>query len=74
MLSVPELCYHVAEVWVSGTIFIRNLLLFKKQNPGKVRLFPFSLSFLALSSVHAKLKQPFYYLPSFKKEKTMVFV
>ncbi|XP_008570108.1 PREDICTED: protein FAM134C isoform X2 [Galeopterus variegatus] len=35
LLSVPELCHHVAEVWVSGTVFIRNLLLFKKQNPGK---------------------------------------
>ncbi|PNJ07093.1 RETREG3 isoform 2, partial [Pongo abelii] len=34
LLSVPELCHHVAEVWVSGTIFIRNVLLFKKQNPG----------------------------------------
>lgn len=46
LLSVPELCHHVAEVWVSGTIFIRNLLLFKRQNPGKVRPFPFSLSLL----------------------------
>lgn len=35
LLSVPELCHHIAEVWVSGAIFIRNLLLFKKQNPGK---------------------------------------
>lgn len=36
LLSVPELCRHVAEVWVSGAVFMRNLLLFKKQNPGKV--------------------------------------
>ncbi|XP_058904252.1 reticulophagy regulator 3 isoform X1 [Kogia breviceps] len=49
LLSVPELCYHVAEVWVSGTIFIRNLLLFKKQNPGKFCLLSCGiLTFLAV--------------------------
>ncbi|XP_040605663.1 reticulophagy regulator 3 [Mesocricetus auratus] len=49
LLSVPELCHHVAEVWVSGTIFIRNLLLFKKQNPGKFCLLSCGiLTFLAM--------------------------
>uniref|UniRef100_A0A8C0M050 RETREG1-3/ARL6IP-like N-terminal reticulon-homology domain-containing protein n=1 Tax=Canis lupus familiaris TaxID=9615 RepID=A0A8C0M050_CANLF len=49
LLSVPELCHHVAEVWVSGTIFIRNLVLFKKQNPGKFCLLSCGiLTFLAV--------------------------
>ncbi|XP_007535075.2 reticulophagy regulator 3 [Erinaceus europaeus] len=49
LLSVPELCHHVAEVWVSGTIFVRNLLLFKKQNPGKFCLLSCGiLTFLAV--------------------------
>ncbi|KAF6096628.1 reticulophagy regulator family member 3 [Phyllostomus discolor] len=49
LLSVPELCHHVAEVWVSGTIFIRNLLLFKRQNPGKFCLLSCGiLTFLAV--------------------------
>ncbi|KAF5918072.1 hypothetical protein HPG69_015954 [Diceros bicornis minor] len=49
LLSVPELCHHIAEVWVSGTIFIRNLLLFKKQNPGKFCLLSCGiLTFLAV--------------------------
>ncbi|XP_023059818.1 reticulophagy regulator 3 isoform X2 [Piliocolobus tephrosceles] len=49
LLSVPELCHHVAEVWVSGTIFIRNVLLFKKQNPGKFCLLSCGiLTFLAV--------------------------
>ncbi|KAM4844190.1 reticulophagy regulator 3 isoform 2-T3 [Thomomys bottae] len=49
LLSVPELCHHVAEVWVSGTIFIKNLLLFKKQNPGKFCLLSCGiLTFLAV--------------------------
>ncbi|KFO28539.1 Protein FAM134C [Fukomys damarensis] len=49
LLSVPELCHHVAEAWVSGTIFIRNLLLFKKQNPGKFCLLSCGvLTFLAV--------------------------
>ncbi|XP_023573907.1 reticulophagy regulator 3 [Octodon degus] len=49
LLSVPELCHHVAGAWVSGTIFIRNLLLFKKQNPGKFCLLSCGvLTFLAV--------------------------
>ncbi|KAG8446656.1 hypothetical protein GDO86_014199 [Hymenochirus boettgeri] len=35
LLSVPELCYHAADLWVSLTTFLRNLLLFKTENPGK---------------------------------------
>ncbi|XP_054989322.1 reticulophagy regulator 3 [Sorex araneus] len=49
LLSVPELCRHIAEVWVSGTTFMRNLLLFKKQNPGKFCLLSCGiLTFLAV--------------------------
>uniref|UniRef100_H0UZH7 Reticulophagy regulator family member 3 n=2 Tax=Cavia porcellus TaxID=10141 RepID=H0UZH7_CAVPO len=49
LLSVPELCRHVAEVWVSGAVFMRNLLLFKKQNPGKFCLLSCGLlTFLAI--------------------------
>ncbi|XP_075417973.1 reticulophagy regulator 3 isoform X2 [Tenrec ecaudatus] len=49
LLSVPELCHHLAGVWVSGTVFIRNLLLFKKQNPGKFCLLSCGvLTFLAV--------------------------
>ncbi|XP_075767452.1 reticulophagy regulator 3 isoform X1 [Pelodiscus sinensis] len=35
LLSVPELCHHLAEGWVTGVTFLRNLFIFKKQNPGK---------------------------------------
>uniref|UniRef100_A0A8C5ML00 RETREG1-3/ARL6IP-like N-terminal reticulon-homology domain-containing protein n=1 Tax=Leptobrachium leishanense TaxID=445787 RepID=A0A8C5ML00_9ANUR len=35
LLSVPELCHYAAEAWVSLTTFLRNLLLFKAENPGK---------------------------------------
>ncbi|XP_030077135.1 LOW QUALITY PROTEIN: reticulophagy regulator 3 [Microcaecilia unicolor] len=35
LLSVPELCHHIAGLYVNGTSFLRNLLLFKKENPGK---------------------------------------
>lgn len=35
LLSVPELCHHAAEIWVSLTIFKTNLLVFKSDNPGK---------------------------------------
>ncbi|XP_020828310.1 reticulophagy regulator 3 isoform X2 [Phascolarctos cinereus] len=49
LLSMPELCHHVAEGWVSGTTFIRNLFLFKKQNPGKFCLLSCGiLTFLAV--------------------------
>ncbi|XP_028674469.1 reticulophagy regulator 3 [Erpetoichthys calabaricus] len=35
LLSIPELCHHVAALWVSGVSFSRNLMLFKHHNPGK---------------------------------------
>ncbi|XP_042333276.1 reticulophagy regulator 3 isoform X2 [Sceloporus undulatus] len=35
LLSVPELCHYLAEGWVMGDSFMRNLLDFKRQNPGK---------------------------------------
>ncbi|NXF85461.1 RETR3 regulator, partial [Eubucco bourcierii] len=35
LLGVPELCHHLAEGWVAGTNFFSNLLIFKRQNPGK---------------------------------------
>ncbi|XP_040187776.1 reticulophagy regulator 3 isoform X2 [Rana temporaria] len=49
LLSVPELCHHAAEIWVSLTIFRRNLLLFKAENPGKFCLLVCGfLTFLAV--------------------------
>uniref|UniRef100_A0A4W5P8P2 Reticulophagy regulator family member 3 n=1 Tax=Hucho hucho TaxID=62062 RepID=A0A4W5P8P2_9TELE len=35
VLSVPELCHHIAEVWVSGLAFTSSLVQFKRHNPGK---------------------------------------
>ncbi|XP_021480556.2 reticulophagy regulator 3 isoform X4 [Oncorhynchus mykiss] len=35
VLSVPELCHHIAEVWVSGLAFTSSLMQFKRHNPGK---------------------------------------
>lgn len=35
LLSVPELCHYLAEGCVTGDSFMRNLLGFKRQNPGK---------------------------------------
>ncbi|XP_054252758.1 reticulophagy regulator 3 [Indicator indicator] len=35
LLGMPELCHHLAEGWVVGTNFFSNLLVFKRQNPGK---------------------------------------
>ncbi|XP_054032922.1 reticulophagy regulator 3 [Dryobates pubescens] len=35
LLGVPELCHHLAEGWVAGSSFFSNLLVFKRQNPGK---------------------------------------
>lgn len=36
VLSVPELCHHVAEAWVSATVVASCLLKYKQENPGKV--------------------------------------
>lgn len=35
ILSVPELCHHVAEAWVSATVLASCLLKYKQENPGK---------------------------------------
>ncbi|XP_040295176.1 reticulophagy regulator 2 [Bufo bufo] len=35
LLSVPELCHCLAETWFTSQQFIQELLLYKKQNPGK---------------------------------------
>ncbi|XP_066554618.1 reticulophagy regulator 3 isoform X2 [Amia ocellicauda] len=49
LLSVPELCHHVAEGWVTGATFTRNLLHFKQHNPGKFCLLVCGLfTFLAV--------------------------
>ncbi|XP_068119182.1 reticulophagy regulator 3 isoform X2 [Hyperolius riggenbachi] len=49
LLSVPELCHHAAELWVSLTSFKRNLLMFKAENPGKFCLLVCGfLTFLAV--------------------------
>ena len=37
VVSVPELCHHMAEVWVSGLAFASNAVVFKQSNPAKVR-------------------------------------
>lgn len=39
LLSAPELCHHAADVWVTLTTFLRNLWVFKSENPGKVNTF-----------------------------------
>ncbi|XP_019731317.1 protein FAM134C [Hippocampus comes] len=35
ILSVPELCHHVAEAWVSAVVVASNLAHFKRFNPGR---------------------------------------
>ncbi|KAM6993901.1 reticulophagy regulator 3 [Passerculus sandwichensis] len=35
LLGLPELCHHLAEGWVTGTNFLSNLFVFKRQSPGK---------------------------------------
>ncbi|XP_023691234.2 reticulophagy regulator 3 [Paramormyrops kingsleyae] len=49
ILSVPELCHHMAELWVSGSSFSTSLVDFKRHNPGKFCLLACSFfSFLAM--------------------------
>ncbi|XP_053555312.1 reticulophagy regulator 3 isoform X2 [Bombina bombina] len=49
LLSAPELCYHGADVWVTWTTFLRNLKIFKAENPGKFCLLACGfLTFLAV--------------------------
>ncbi|XP_057673435.1 reticulophagy regulator 3 [Corythoichthys intestinalis] len=35
ILSVPELCHHIAEAWVSAVVLASNVMHFKRFNPGK---------------------------------------
>ncbi|KAM9393949.1 reticulophagy regulator 3 isoform 2-T2 [Pholidichthys leucotaenia] len=35
ILSVPELCHHIAEAWVSGVVLTSSLVQYKQQNAGK---------------------------------------
>ncbi|XP_045889874.1 reticulophagy regulator 3 [Micropterus dolomieu] len=35
ILSVPELCHHIAEAWVSGAVLKSRVVQYKQQNPGK---------------------------------------
>ncbi|XP_077475579.1 reticulophagy regulator 3 isoform X2 [Stigmatopora argus] len=35
ILSVPELCHHIAEAWVSVLVLVSNVMHFKRFNPGK---------------------------------------
>lgn len=34
VLSVPELCHHLAEAWVSASVFASNMVQYKRKNPG----------------------------------------
>lgn len=38
ILSVPELCHHMAEAWVSATILASSVVQYKRQNPGTVKI------------------------------------
>lgn len=35
ILSVPELCHHIAEAWVSASVLTSTMVQYKRQNPGK---------------------------------------
>lgn len=43
ILSVPELCHHVAEAWVSGAVLTSSMLQYKRLNPGKFCLLTCSI-------------------------------
>lgn len=43
ILSVPELCHHVAEAWVSGAVLAASVLQYKRLNPGKFCLLTCSI-------------------------------
>lgn len=40
ILSVPELCHHLAEAWVSIAVLTTGMIQYKRLNPGKVRTTP----------------------------------
>ncbi|XP_075941420.1 reticulophagy regulator 3 isoform X1 [Anarhichas minor] len=35
ILSVPELCHHIAEAWVSGALLLSSVVQYKQHQPGK---------------------------------------
>lgn len=37
ILSVPELCHHIAEAWVSASVLASGVVQYKRRNPGTVR-------------------------------------
>lgn len=39
LLSVPELSHHLAESYLTCCMYLQEMLQYKRQNPGKVRLF-----------------------------------
>ncbi|XP_033826929.1 reticulophagy regulator 3 [Periophthalmus magnuspinnatus] len=43
ILSVPELCHHIAEAWVSGAVVTSSMLQYKRHNPGKFCLLTCSI-------------------------------
>ncbi|KAJ0057882.1 hypothetical protein NL108_003019, partial [Boleophthalmus pectinirostris] len=43
ILSVPELCHHVSEAWVSGAVLTSSMLQYKRLNPGKFCLLTCSI-------------------------------
>ncbi|XP_030649541.1 reticulophagy regulator 3 [Chanos chanos] len=52
-LSVPELCHHMAELWVSGSTWVSSTVNYKRQSPGKFCLLVCGLfSFLAVVGRH----------------------
>nr|XP_057906164.1 reticulophagy regulator 3 [Doryrhamphus excisus]XP_057906165.1 reticulophagy regulator 3 [Doryrhamphus excisus] len=55
VLSVPELCHHIAEAWVSGVVLVSAAMLFKRHNPGRFCI----LSFILFSCLAATG----YYIP-----------
>ncbi|KAI4878566.1 hypothetical protein NFI96_021148 [Prochilodus magdalenae] len=49
ILSVPELCHHMAEFWVTGSSCATDIAQFKRHHPGKFCMLVCSLfSFLAM--------------------------
>uniref|UniRef100_A0A3P8TI51 Reticulophagy regulator family member 3 n=1 Tax=Amphiprion percula TaxID=161767 RepID=A0A3P8TI51_AMPPE len=39
IISVPELCHHIAEAWVSAAVLTSSVVQYKHQNPGKFCIF-----------------------------------
>ncbi|XP_029013889.2 reticulophagy regulator 3 [Betta splendens] len=49
ILSVPELCHHLAEAWVSGAVLTSSVIQYKRAYPGKFCIFTCGVfAFLAM--------------------------